>query len=120
MLRRTEGSSKEEQIYQKEQILAELQVGSNKDMIKNFAYVCSMFHDIYLSLPQFLFDWKHKYFQRVEKELQEKAAAQQLVPAQLSAAQLVPSKREAGDGGENVNNDRDRSVFWRNYSRTDK
>ena len=27
MLRRTEGSSKEEQIYQKEQILAELQVG---------------------------------------------------------------------------------------------
>ena len=26
MLRRTEGSSKEEQIYQKEQILAELQV----------------------------------------------------------------------------------------------
>ena len=30
MLRRTEGSSKEEQIYQKEQILAELQVGSNK------------------------------------------------------------------------------------------
>ena len=28
MLRRTEGSSKEEQIYQKEQILAELQVGS--------------------------------------------------------------------------------------------
>jgi len=54
MLRRTEGSSKEEQIIQKEQILAELQ--------------------------------------RVEKELQEKAHAQQLLPA----------KREAGDGGEEV------------------
>ena len=38
-------------------------------------------------------------FQRVEKELQEKAAAQ-----------LLPSKREAGDGGETVANDRDRSV----------
>merc|ERR1711892_924051 len=52
MLRRTEGSSKEEQIIQKEQILAELQ--------------------------------------RVEKELQEKAQAQLLLPA----------KRECGDGGE--------------------
>merc|ERR1711892_877764 len=52
MLRRTEGSSKEEQIIQKEQILAELQ--------------------------------------RVEKELQEKAQAQLLIPA----------KRECGDGGE--------------------
>ena len=52
MLRRTEGSSKEEQIIQKEQILAELQ--------------------------------------RVEKELQEKAQAQQ----------QLPGKREAGDGGE--------------------
>ena len=38
-------------------------------------------------------------FQRVEKELQEKAAAQ-----------LLPSKREAGDGGETVASERDRSV----------
>ena len=52
LLLRTEGSSKEEQIIQKEQILAELQ--------------------------------------RVEKELQEKAQAQQ----------QVPGKREAGDGLE--------------------
>ena len=33
MLRRTEGSSKEEQIYQKEQILAELQVTDEMDAI---------------------------------------------------------------------------------------
>ena len=36
MLRRTEGSSKEEQIYQKEQILAELQVID--DMLKLMHY----------------------------------------------------------------------------------
>ena len=34
MLRRTEGSSKEEQIYQKEQILAELQV--TDDMMMHY------------------------------------------------------------------------------------
>ena len=37
MLRRTEGSSKEEQIYQKEQILAELQV--TDDMMMHYQYV---------------------------------------------------------------------------------
>ena len=36
MLRRTEGSSKEEQIYQKEQILAELQV--TDEMMKMMHY----------------------------------------------------------------------------------
>ena len=52
MLRRTEGSSKEEQIIQKEQILAELQ--------------------------------------RVEKELQEKAHAQQQLPAGICEKVACP------------------------------
>ena len=45
MLRRTEGSSKEEQIYQKEQILAELQVTDEMMKMMHYWHVNSLHED---------------------------------------------------------------------------